>query len=123
LLHPRLCYLHTLSARAAVVEAAREVLAATPPGGEGTAVAEGGLLKALLAAGGALVGDQGSAGKALEALVGLAVDNFVDLHKLDGGRNVQGKIGAFQAVVGGQRYVMPGGAEEAASFMENRQGK
>ena len=56
--------------------------------------------------------------KAQEALEGLALDNFVDLHRLQGGRDVTGKLGALRALVGGGRYVQPGGAEAAAAFME-----
>ena len=136
LLHPRLCYLQSLRARAGVAEAAKEVLeavaGASPAGGEGGSGGSGGggagsLLQQLAATGAGYarhLGGSGSgssgaaAAKAQEALEGLALDNFVDLHRLQGGRDVTGKLGALRALVGGGRYVQPGGAEAAAAFME-----
>ncbi len=135
LLHARLCYAQSLRARAEVAAAAKEVLEAVagagPAGGEGGG--EGGSLLQELAAAGAgyarhLGGGGGSGGgggggggaaKALEALEGLALDNFVDIHRLQGGRDVTGRLGALRALVGGGRYVQPGGAEAAAAFMES----
>ena len=125
MLHPRLCYLQSLRARAAVVEAVKEVLASSafpPAGGEGGGAegSGGSLLRALAQQGAGYARDLGSAGRALEALEGLALDNFVDMHKLAGGRDVTGRLGALRGLVGGGegRYVLPGGAEAAAAFME-----
>ena len=127
LLHARLCYAQSLRARAEVAAAAKEVLEAVagagPAGGEGGG--EGGsLLQELAAAGAGYArhlggGGGGGAAKALEALEGLALDNFVDIHRLQGGRDVAGRLGALRALVGGGRYVQPGGAEAAAAFMES----
>jgi len=59
---------------------------------------------------------------ALDALEGLAIDNFVDAHKLSAGRDVTGKIGGLKSLIGnscGGRYALAGGAEEAVVFMES----
>jgi hypothetical protein len=119
MLHPRLCHLQSLKGRQQLVEAAKEVLAGEEGGGS-AGQGQQGLLAALAAMGAGLARDLGSAGRALECLEGLALDAFVDMHRLSGGRDVAGRIGALRELVGGAggRYVMPGGAEAAAAFME-----
>lgn len=143
LLHHRLVYLHALPSLVALTEACAEVqasIAATAGAGAGAGGGSGegengsssssstsplplaSLANAIMAHAPKYSREAPLSKAALEALEGLAIDNFVDAHKLGGGRDVTGKIGGLKGLVGGGsggRYAMAGGADAAAAFMEN----